>query len=200
MTIERGEGLIRAFVAVEVPDGVRDRIAGVRGAWEEGVRGVRWVEPANLHLTLKFLGETAPEALAGAGGDLTMALAARKPFPVRWGGVGVFPNPRRPRVLFLDLEEGKEDVVSLAGTVERVLVGRGFAPESRETIPHLTVGRVNDPRTVGGVEGWLRENAHVAAGGGEIRRVVLVRSELRPSGPRYTVLEEYPLGASLPAP
>ena len=156
---------------------------------------VAWVKRENLHFTLSFLGELEADGVARAGEAALEAAAALEPFHVTLGGVGAFPTERRARVLWLGLSWGGTPFTKLARRVESALVSRGFNRDARPFTPHLTLGRVRDPKP-----DWTRALAGVTPCSGdpaapfEVRAVSVVKSTLAASGSRYEVIVEAPLG------
>jgi 2'-5' RNA ligase len=188
--------LLRCFAAVEVAaPAVRRALESAQFNLKRafGPRDpVKWVPAHQFHFTLKFFGEIAAEEAQRAAEALLGVGAATAPFELEVAGLGAFPEPARPSVLWAGVGRGRERLVDLAGRVEEAMVRAGFPREKRPFRPHLTLGRVR--------EGAAVPQAVVAAlrGGGSfgawrVERLVLMRSELLPAGPRYTVLQEAPL-------
>jgi 2'-5' RNA ligase len=189
---------VRAFIAVALPDALLRQLAGLQHRLEERVpqRSVRWVRPEGVHLTLKFLGDTPTEKLPGI--EQALAVVARNApacaFTV--GEVGCFPNTRRPRVVWVGVQEPTGRLAALQDAIEEVMVPFGYEPEGRGFTPHLTLGRVRrkisrgDAARVGEVVAATEvgQLAEVAAD-----RFELIRSVLKSSGAEYTTLEEFHL-------
>jgi len=151
---------------------------------------VRWVRSENLHVTLRFLGEIAPELQAPLAAQVRAQTAALAPFALRLGALAGFPSGRRPRVVVLELAP-QAPLAALAEAVERGVVAAGCAPEPRAFRGHLTLGRVRE-------RGMPPSLAELAAPPAvfEVTESVLFASELHPSGSRYTPLERVPLGGA----
>jgi len=155
-------------------------------------RGVKWVEPENLHLTLKFLGDTPEELLPKIEEDLSDACAVSQPFNLSIQGVGCFPNKTRPRAYWAGLTPSKS-----LKELQRDIAGRmddlGFEPEEKEFVPHLTVARIKEPI---GKERMTSAflNFNLQSEPFTVTDVSLVRSTLRQEGPIYTVLKDFSLG------
>jgi RNA 2',3'-cyclic 3'-phosphodiesterase len=189
------EAALRSFVAVLLPDRVRAGLAAVSAELRGQTRGLAWVPPDNLHLTLRFLGEIGPVALERVREAVTAAAAAVPPFTVSLGGLGGFPVGRAPRVLWASVVAGGERIEALVGELEAALVARGIPGEGRAFHPHVTLARARDPR-------GARELVRVLGAGpafGEVRveALHLMRSELGPRGSRYSALTAAPLGGPL---
>lgn len=186
---------LRLFIAIPTPPAVRDAATAVTNRLR-GKGDVRWVTADRLHLTLKFLGDTSPEKVSVLAEILRERANNFSPFVVELGDVGAFPNPRKPQTIWLGVEQG-EELSRLAEEIEQAACKLGFGREAKAFRPHLTLGRVKSPRGLGDLAAELR-----AAAGSSTRiawpveEVELIRSELLPSGPRYTVLHRFPLQRS----
>jgi 2'-5' RNA ligase len=190
---------IRAFVAVNlsVPTlrAVAELQTALRAPLAKELR-VAWVPPANLHLTLKFLGDIQQESAAAIGAALERGLGERAPFEVRAGGVGAFPDEARPRVLWVGLTDEGGALARLAADVETWLEALGFPREARPFRPHLTIGRVKDGHT--SVAAAFAPHRETSFGTSSIREVVLYESRLRARGAEYVALRRVPIGAPAP--
>ncbi len=113
---------------------------------------------------------------------------------VRLAGVGAFPGIGSPRVLFAGVDQGEDDLVSLAGAVEIAVRQAGFPAERKPFHPHVTVGRVRQGRRLRKPDAWLEMAPEDGFGSFEVRSVSLIRSDLLPDGPRYSSLAVCPLG------
>jgi 2'-5' RNA ligase len=186
----------RLFAAIEVPQAVRDRIGQTARLLADAHWHAKWVNPDNTHLTLKFYGIVERERLDVLEQALRGAVELEAAFKLQVSGAGVFPNPRRPRVLWLGLGgRGLQPLSRLQSEIDRVSADLEFPPEEREYHPHLTVARFRpeDLTTLSGVERRLAELSALPALSILVDRVTLFRSELRRTGPIYTPLEVFPL-------
>ena len=208
----RHEPEARLFVAVPLPpatceaigaivDRVRERLAAADA--EAAARGrpaggrVRWVRMDGLHLTLRFLGGTVDEQVPEVSTAIDAAAATVSPFDVQVDGAGAFPNPGRPRALWLGIVAGAGNLAALAARLEDALVDHGWAREARPFRPHLTLARTDGVRAGPLAASELTD----AAAGLEARftadRVVLFRSHLGGGPARYEPLHEGLLGAPI---
>jgi RNA 2',3'-cyclic 3'-phosphodiesterase len=179
-------GTVRAFVALEIPMDMRERIAALVSSLKPSLPDVRWLAPDTFHLTLRFLGPSSTEALAALEAPLRAAAAASAPMTVRVRGLGVFPAPRAARVLWLGLSL-PPSLLDLQAACERSAVAVGYPPEGRPFRAHLTLGRWREPRP-------FVPLPHEELGEARVDRLVLFRSDLKPAGAVHTPLLELALG------
>ncbi|MGH2363114.1 MAG: RNA 2',3'-cyclic phosphodiesterase [Chloroflexota bacterium] len=195
---------IRAFLAVEVTDEVRQEMRAVQDQFRQARPHVKWVEPELAHLTLKFLGLLDERQLASVSRACQESAARHLPFYLAFQGLGAFPNIRNVRMLWMGLGEGESEMAALAGDVQAAVEALGFPAEDRAFQPHLTLGRLKEPLNRVQmlyfnqlVEGY----AAYPFGLMPVTAFQLLKSTLEPSGPVYDVLETYALtGLDLPAP
>lgn len=189
----------RLFAAIEVPQDVRDRIGRATRLLAGAGWRAKWVNPDNTHLTLKFYGNVELERLESLKQALRGAIEPHAAFTLQAAGAGVFPNPQRPRVLWLGLDgRGLEPLTRLQAGIDRASGELGFPPEERAFHPHLTVARIRpeDLSTLSGVEQRLAELSTLPALSIPVDQVTLFRSEPRRTGPIYTPLEVFPLNGA----
>jgi 2'-5' RNA ligase len=184
---------IRSFIAIEVPPALKSRMEEILRELRRTDADVKWVRPEAVHLTLKFLGSIRPEDVERISLALSSVIAGGDPFEVRVQGMGCFPNPRNPRVVWMGVDRGKEELVSLQKAVEKKMSELSFPPEDRPFSPHLTLGRVRSPRGKAGLTQALEKHKGADIGIFQAREVILFRSELRPAGAVYTKLKEFPM-------
>jgi 2'-5' RNA ligase len=192
-------GGFRCFVALGLPQSLRESEAAFFSGEGRGVPGVRWATGENLHLTLKFLGDVAAEMVPEIRAVMDGSLAGQGPFLLELRGAGAFPSVQRPRVVWVGLSVGAAEATRLAGIVQASLAPLGFAPEGRSFTPHLTVGRVKAPgRDRGALPRLIARVRDRVWGEAMAREVHLVRSELFPAGPIYSILHTTSLPATSP--
>ncbi|MEJ5358514.1 MAG: RNA 2',3'-cyclic phosphodiesterase [Desulfobacterales bacterium] len=180
-----GEKKVRSFVALEIPPALQERLAALQAELRRARVPARWVRPEGIHLTLKFLGELAAPRLAAAAEALREAAAGTAAFGLRAGGVGVFPDLRRPRVLWVGVEDESGCLEPLVRRLEAAFARRGFPPEGRPFRAHLTLGRFREPDAGGTIAQALGRFRDFALGEVPAEAMVLYRSELLPEGARY---------------
>lgn len=206
--------VIRLFVAIALEPALRGRVLEIEDRLARCGADVKWIQGPNLHLTLKFLGETPRDKLEQVKAAMESASHARAGFSVSFSGVGAFPNTRRPRVIWIGVDRDQSGLRELAGAMDDALAGVGFSREERGFTPHLTIGRVRSERNLhalsealeGLISGGPGSPGDVGDSGGadgggrglvigsmNVSKVLLMESKLRPQGPIYSVLAEYAL-------
>ena len=189
-----GEGKpIRTFIAIEIPSRIRDRI----GRLQERLRAVdsqaSWVKPANIHLTLKFLGDISRDRIESAVSGVERACAKAAPFELEANGCGYFPSTRNPRVLWVGSRcDETNGLLGLHAGIEFELFRAGFAKEKKPFSPHLTIARLRSPRNAREVAEQLQRIGFDPERF-TVSEVIVMKSELNPSGSIYTPLAKIAL-------
>ncbi|MGQ9732056.1 MAG: RNA 2',3'-cyclic phosphodiesterase [Candidatus Zipacnadales bacterium] len=183
---------MRLFFGISISESVRTEVESAQEQLRRAGEKVKWVAPANLHITLRFLGEvsdTEAEQIAHA------AESCWEGVPVQQcvlRGVGAFPNPRHPRVIWIGLGEGRETFTALYKSLNgRLQECIGMPRESREFVPHLTIGRVKVPPRKNTLARLIDELSAREFGSFLPDQVVLYMSTLTPRGPIYNVVRSY---------
>ena len=180
---------LRLFVAVDVPEDVRELVARAVDPVRERHPRARWVPPTNQHVTLKFLGSTWPRLVEPVTRTVEEVAAAHAPFETRVAELGAFPSPRRARVLWVGLDDPDRRLAAIAASLDERLA-RDFPPEKRPFAAHLTVARFDPAVAVADdMAGLAVESPSFL-----VDRVVLYRSHLRRPAPVYEPLAVFVLG------
>ena len=186
--------MIRSFLAIELPEAIRRKIEEVQRDLKLSHADVRWVNPENIHLTLKFFGNIDESRIDPIVKSLEGPIQTTSPFSVSIRGMGSFPHFKNPRVIWMGLKEGKEVLVALQKGVDGELKKIGFELEERDFNPHLTLGRTKSSQGREELIGRMEKYREEEFGNFRVERVILFESDLKPSGPIYTVLRELRLG------
>ena len=187
--------MIRSFLAIELPETVRKKIEEVQGDLKSSRADVRWVNPDKIHLTLKFFGNIEEARIESIVQVIEGPIHNSKRFHLRVKGIGTFPHSKNPRVIWMGLIDGEDALIPLQRQLETELGKIGFEQEGRAFQPHLTLGRVNSSR---GKEDLIRKMETCREeefGEFGVVKVVLFKSDLKPTGPIYTPLREVSLGS-----
>jgi len=183
---------MRSFIAINLNDSLRNEIDRATADLKSGGWDVNWVPTANLHITLKFLGEVSDNTVAQIGETLSSNVSHHESFALHFKGVGIFPDKRRPRVIWIDILES-EELVRLQKAVAHSLSTKGFQEEDRPFSPHLTIGRIRSSR---GKESLLRALETLKDkdfGNIGVNKISLMKSDLRPGGAQYAAIAEFNL-------
>ena len=187
----------RVFCGIELPEAVRGLVLLHIARLQEAVPDAKasWGRDANLHLTLKFLGEIPPTSVPDISTAASRAVVGIAPFSVRLEQTGSFPRQGQPRVLWIGLSDSSGKLSELHARLEDESANVGFDKDTRPFHPHLTVARLRQPRharTLAAAHRQLEfEPAEIA-----VSELLVIRSELSSEGSRYTVVSRHPLGLS----
>lgn len=181
---------MRAFVAIELPQSIREALAREQARFRTVCPDARWTRPEGIHLTLKFLGDISDMQEA----RVKTALGHMEPFEkftLTVNGFGFFPDARRPKVFWAGLE-APPDLARLATEVENAMAPLGFPPEGRPFRPHLTLARFKMPRPQQKLEALVEANDNLLLGSVEVSDFFLWESKLSPQGAEYRKVARFP--------
>jgi 2'-5' RNA ligase len=184
---------LRCFIAVRIPGPLRKAITEVMDTLKKSGADVKWVPEENIHITLKFLGSTDEAIIEEIKESLHRSVAACRPFSIRIAGAGYFPAGRRPRVVWIGIDDAGA-LPDLLRDIEKEMVKFGYEEEKRPFSPHLTIGRVRSDKRMTEMLKRLDAFRETRFGEAEIREITLMKSELRPAGAEYSSLAEIPFG------
>ncbi len=190
---------IRAFLAVVVPDDVRRRVETLCRPLRSRLPDARFVPADALHLTLHFFEAIGPDEVEGVRAAAAEGAAPLAPFDVRLAGLGVFPDERRPRVLWVGVQQGAEGLSAVVASIGDGLRARALPVESRPFRPHLTLARFKDPHPHGVAEA-IKSAGDAETGVFRATSVTLFRSDLRATGAVHTPIGVFPLGGGQGSP
>ncbi len=184
---------IRSFVAIELDDALKKGLVETQDlVRSKGIADqVRWVRVGGIHLTLKFLGDVPTDRINDIASAIRDASRGIRPFALTFGGLGCFPTPSRPNVIWIGVDGDTKTLARLQESIESSLALLGYPPEKRRYTPHLTLGRVGrrvkteQRRRLGGLIG-TQSIDHL--GEMMVHQVSLMQSELSPTGAVYTCL------------
>jgi 2'-5' RNA ligase len=188
---------IRSFIAIELSDELKLKLGELESRLKSGGQpGVKWVNPNSIHLTLKFLGNIDASKTDDITGAIKEAAKGVSPFNLKVDGLGVFPNLRRPQVVWIGLSEEVDKLGKLQHQLELNLVPLGFSPESRKFTPHLTLARVNNRVSPDERQRLGKRIAETkfAAGIFQVTAVSLIKSQLTRQGAIYSRISSVSLG------
>jgi RNA 2',3'-cyclic 3'-phosphodiesterase len=179
---------LRAFVAIPIPDRVTVFLRQSQARLRLPEMNVRWVAAKNIHLTLKFFGDIDSSRISAVAAQMDAVAGMTRPFSLAAEGVGVFPNLRRARVLWVGLTGDLDRLKAIQAALESGMESIGFRRESRDFGAHLTIGRIRhrmDARMIGASLDYLKD---AASDFFRVDRLMLFKSVLKPNGPEYSQL------------
>ena len=188
--IEAMSEFVRAFLAFEIEnESIKKNIFGMQKQAVESGADLKLVEPENIHITIQFLGNitlnTAEKVFA------EMQKVQFRPFPVQLTGLGVFPGLNSPRVLWVGIAQGAEQLQNVVSQLEPNLLGLGFSADRNSFSPHITIARFRSARGKQKLADLVLRNSKYDFGSLDARCLRLKRSELTPRGPIYSTMKEY---------
>ena len=181
---------IRSFIAIELPQSVIALLKTIQAGVKTEALKAKWVRPENIHLTLKFLGNINTADTEKIATAMRNAVRDQGPFSLVAKGVGVFPGLRRPRVLWVGLNDRPGSLRKLQTALDDNLAGIGFPKEKRPFKGHLTLGRIKrapGPKTVAEM---LQKHADFVSDEFNVHQIILYKSDLQPTGAVYSKLQE----------
>lgn len=185
----------RLFIALELDPTLKAAVQTVQESLQQ-TRVVRWTRPEQWHLTLQFLGETPVSQVEPLITVLQDVVSGHTPFELALGGVGAFPNLRRPRVIWAGLRSDMTALQVLQQAVLAATAGLGFTAESKPFRPHVTLGRIRreaTPNQQAQLSRLIQSADQKTLGHMRVHQVGLIRSQLQRSGPVYTTLAGFEL-------
>jgi len=184
---------MRTFIAIDISPEIRSAIGRIQSHLKYAGADVKWVAPENIHLTMKFLGEIDETMLGRVEASLEHIARSTRQFEFSVEGVGVFPKIDFPRVIWIGLGRGSDQLTCLAALLDDEMLKLGFEKDPRQFEPHLTIGRVrsehNKEKLMEKIIS-LPPEVLLESGSCRINSLTLFKSTLTPEGPIYSVLHE----------
>lgn len=182
---------MRTFIAIELSEEIRDTLAQIQFHLKYAGADVKWVNKANIHLTLKFLGEIDEKKAKEIKSVLDTVAKETGKFEITLKDIGVFPKIDFPRVVWVGLDKGASESTGLAKKIDGKLSGIGFQKETRPFAAHLTIGRVRSSKNKTALKEKIQSyTPDPKPFKQRITSVILFQSTLTPKGPIYTKLYE----------
>lgn len=185
----------RVFFCIELPESVRQLLTSLQAKIHHSGLSIKWVELQNLHVTLLFLGELDQQYLAALEATVPPRVSSIPCYSVSLDKLGCFPNPRRPKVVWAGIGEGRAETMRLHTIITEAITEAGIRvrAEGRGFVPHITLGRIRESRQ----RGWENDSIGLPTStirtGFQVEHVTLMRSDLTASGPIYTPVFQVPL-------
>lgn len=184
---------MRLFIAVELPDEVKRKISELIDQLKVADAGIKWVEAVNLHMTLKFLGWVGDQKAEAVFDLVNQAITGTGSFPVRFESAGTFPAGQSPRVIWVGVSEGGDQLKSLAESLEQAFSRAGYRSEERAFSSHVTIGRIKNNEGVDKIKEKIDGFRAAYFGTALINSIAVMKSALTPKGPIYEKIKEVKL-------
>lgn len=184
---------MRAFIAIELSDGAKQYLAKLQTQLKKSGADIKWVNPSNIHLTLKFLGEINEEQLAEISGIMQKIASSQKEFVLGLGNIGAFPDISSAKVIWAGVNEGEEETKFIAKNLEEAISEIGIPKEGRPFSSHITIGRPRSGLNRTKLMQLLKELTEKPAEEKpqfKVARIALYKSTLTSEGPIYEALRE----------
>jgi len=186
---------IRAFLAIEQPEDILQEISRLQEKLKREISGrLSWTRPQGQHLTLKFFGDISKEDINSISAAVQKRTVAEQKLNLKIEKLGVFPDVRRPRVLWCAVTGDTEKLINLQKKLDGDFAALSFPAEDRSFKAHLTLARIKDPRDITGMSEALKKYDSFKAGEFVADKLFLFQSTLSPQGAVYTKLAEFALG------
>lgn len=179
---------MRAFIACDIPEALLEKISSIQDKLKGLDADVSWTKVSSIHITLKFLGDLEEGLVDKVEAVIKEASKGQPPFDISIKGSGSFPNLKNPRVIWLGIDDRAKGLTNLQRALEEGLKALGFEPEEREFRPHLTFGRVKGAKGKERLSSAVSGLKEIEIGSFTVDRVILYKSELKPTGAVYTKL------------
>jgi RNA 2',3'-cyclic 3'-phosphodiesterase len=192
MIESNAKGKIRTFIAIPLPDKLKQDVDKLIVGFKPLADGISWVRAANLHFTLRFLGDIESDSVPDLKQSIESQLAGFGQFKICLSGLGCFPDLNRPRVVWVAAAGDIEKMKELAGKVESACRQADFGSADKPFAPHLTIGRVKFPSGLEKLIGNLK-TAKFETDSFTVEKIIIFKSDLTPRGPIYNALGEISL-------
>ncbi|MEW6620041.1 MAG: RNA 2',3'-cyclic phosphodiesterase [bacterium] len=184
---------VRTFVAISMSPQLKETLSKFQSELKKANADVKWVNSDGMHITLKFLGNCLIGQLESVYQMVLEATSDFKQFTLSLTSVGAFPSLSSPKVIWVGVDKGKEECIELSKRIDNNLLRLGFPIEQRESIPHLTLGRIKSPQRKDDLSKLISTLKPPAFGQMEVAKIEVMGSQLTPKGALYTTLQELPL-------
>jgi 2'-5' RNA ligase len=184
---------IRVFIAIEIDSGIKDRLSEYLNQLKKTGASVKWVAPENIHLTLKFIGYIEEETLPALNKIISDAVSCLGPFSISIGNIGAFPNFKKPRVVFVCVQDKVNNLLNIYERLDKDIEKLGIKRESKKHVGHITLGRIKSQKNISKLTSVLNSGTKCSFGLEKVSYISLMQSKLTPAGPIYTKLNNFML-------
>jgi len=181
---------MRTFIAIALPQEMRDYLACIQAELKKCQADVKWVQPENIHLTLKFLGERDEKKIEKIKEILEETAREKACFSLRLCNIGAFPKIDFPRIIWAGIDAGEKETEALALELEERIAKIGIPKEDKPFSSHITIARIKSPANREGLVQGLKKIPQIQGKEFRVEKITLYKSTLTPKGPIYEVLKE----------
>ncbi|HDZ77182.1 MAG TPA: RNA 2',3'-cyclic phosphodiesterase [Candidatus Omnitrophica bacterium] len=181
---------MRTFIAIKVPENIQKNFRLIQKKLKRPGQNIKWVNPENIHLTLKFLGETKETQLPQIKKVLVDAASEFKISNIKIGTLGVFPGIKNPRIIWIGAEEKDTTIAEIAEILNNRLKNLGFIKEKRKFTPHITIARIRSLNNITDLLNNITANIDFEAGEFKVNKICLIQSRITSSGSIYNMMAE----------
>ena len=182
---------IRVFVAIEINCEIKNKLSEYLSKLKRSGADVKWVAPDNIHLTLKFVGYIEKETLTDLNKIINDAVSGIGPFSISIENIGAFPSLKKPRVVFVCVQEKGDNLLRIYEKLDKGVERLGIKKESRKYVGHITLGRVKSQKNISKLENALNPGTECYFGLEKVTSLSLIQSKLSSTGPIYTRLNNF---------
>ncbi len=182
---------LRTFIAIELTASIQKELEEIQRHLQRAKADVKWVAPNNIHLTLKFLGDTSTDQIEKLKSILSKITSPYQNFSMEINKLGVFPKPEYPKVIWVGISSGGEKIVEIVQKIEDDLQILGFAKEKRDFSPHITLGRVRSPLNKSPLIKTMQNFSFLQPLQQTVQAIRLIKSTLTAQGPIYETIETF---------
>jgi len=184
---------IRLFIAIEIEKRIKERILDYLKHLKKADTGVRWVAYENIHITVKFLGNIDAKMLPALINSIDNVLSCFSPFRIQIGNVGAFPTVKKPRILFVCIQDKENNLLKIFERLEKGIEEYGIKRDTKNYVGHITIGRTKSQKNLRKLIDLLQADSDRFFGQEKVRHISLIQSELTPDGPIYTTIKKFQL-------
>ncbi len=190
--------MVRTFLAIDLPNDVKEYLCKIQNSLKQAKADVKWVRTELMHLTVRFLGEISQDMLARVKDATEIATNGLDMFELKTSGLGVFPNLKRPRVVWVGLTGELRSLNILKQRIDNRLFEIGFEKEDRPFSPHLTLGRIKSNKNLSKLTQMIIEQGSIVTTqkpiSFKVKELIVYKSLLSPKGPSYSVISRHSIG------
>jgi 2'-5' RNA ligase len=180
--------VVRTFIAIPLPDAVKRFLSDIQSELKSAGWTAAWPSPERFHLTLKFLGPIPRKLLIPIQSVMAAFSGAYPAFTLTAGGIGVFPNVRNARIVWIGIHEQTEHLMQVVTDLEKKLHPMGIPAQSRPFFPHITLARIKKPVRPHDMISVIKRFESNSSHAFPVNRLVLYKSRLQPQGAVHTPL------------